>query len=173
MMQLTTLADNVIEIEQNKRTGSLLCVDEKGKVGRIYYVDGHAVTAAYREKQGEDAQVALSGQRFRTSRFYDGKNLLRTNKKRQHNKSKRMPSAASLGEVGAMERQRSRVVGGGLLTPVLRHKLAKELSEHLGPAAAVLVEALVDTTTLTDAVMALSKEINDKRAVKRFISAFN
>lgn len=182
-MVAINLADIVSKIGKTERTGSLLCIDDQGKLGRIYFLKGRAVNARYDRLHGRKALDQVIQLRPKSTRFYEGRDMVRSKYA-----IKESPEAEITGQTiisnntakngfdhsaTALAKAPTRGATGNGLTPELIKLLRDELAKHIGPVAQLVIDDLDNQISLKDAVNTLATEIEEKDAAIIFINAMD
>ena len=157
------------------QTGTIMAVFSDNSIGRFYLVGGIPTTARYRNRQGQAAlDLALEGVVV-SSNFHVEADLVRSGELLS---SSAVPAPAAAPAPAAMTNTAPRLApgtastvipDGEALTGPMRLTLESVLSEHIGPVAPLIVADLPQQVSISDAILQLSREIEDPNQTAEFV----
>ena len=185
-MVMHSLDSILFGLQQDRRTGTLMCVGEGNILGRAYFENGIATTARYQSAQGQEALQKIREMSFVSAKFHENVDFVRSQVRIVNSTS---PPPSVMFQLPKSERASEQNLDNVLvitelaldsrasksmevsLSPILKDILTEELSEHLGPIAFMLVNELDDHTSLKNAVNLLAAEIGNTDAAIDFATA--
>ena len=185
-MKKYKLSSVLKRLQEEQRSGTLLCVGEDNVMGRIYFVEGKPRAARCRNFQGKDALLRINENLLVSLKFHKDVNLVKSQSAINIVED---PAASDTTEstepatddVSAIEFKSMLDIAAltGIdedttrldvkLTDESRRILAEELVEFLGPVAQMIVSDLDDEISIRDALNLLAQEIGDMDSAIQFV----
>ncbi|MCP4487660.1 MAG: hypothetical protein GY820_10145 [Gammaproteobacteria bacterium] len=176
------------KLVSEKRTGTLICVNEHNLQGRIFVEAGKVLMARCRSDEGKDALEIIQKHPLTLLKFHTGKNLVSIDEEEKKSTArtegkeiKEVNSTTENGESEAVFESLLDAMSSGQLqdddrfkepiTAGVREVLTEELAEQLGPLADILVSELPDGTILSEAINILSHGIDDLDLTMAFVES--
>ena len=185
-MKKYKLSSVLKRLQEEHRSGTLLCVGEDNVMGRIYFVEGRPRAARCRNFQGKEALLRINENLLVSLKFHKDVNLVKSQSAINIVED---PAASDTTEstepatddVSAIEFKSMLDIAAltGIdedttrldvkLTDESRRILAEELVEFLGPVAQMIVSDLDDEISIRDALNLLAQEIGDMDSAIQFV----
>ena len=185
-MKKYKLSSVLKRLQEEQRSGTLLCVGEDNVMGRIYFVEGKPRAARCRNFQGKEALLRINENLLVSLKFHKDVNLVKSQSAINIVED---PAASDTTEstepatddVSAIEFKSMLDIAAltGIdedttrldvkLTDESRRILAEELVEFLGPVAQMIVSDLDDEISIRDALNLLAQEIGDMDSAIQFV----
>ncbi len=185
-MKKYKLSSVLKRLQEEQRSGTLLCVGEDNVMGRIYFVEGKPRAARCRNFQGKDALLRINENLLVSLKFHKDVNLVKSQSainivEDPAARDTTESTEPATDDVSAIEFKSMLDIAAltGIdedttrldvkLTDESRRILAEELVEFLGPVAQMIVSDLDDEISIRDALNLLAQEIGDMDSAIQFV----
>jgi hypothetical protein len=185
-MKKYKLSSVLKRLQEEQRSGTLLCVGEDNVMGRIYFVEGKPRAARCRNFQGKDALLRINENLLVSLKFHKDVNLVKSQSainivEDPAARDTTESTEPATDDVSAIEFKSMLDIAAltGIdedttrldvkLTDESRRILAEELVEFLGPVAQMIVSDLDGEISIRDALNLLAQEIGDMDSAIQFV----
>jgi hypothetical protein len=185
-MKKYKLSSVLKRLQEEQRSGTLLCVGEDNVMGRIYFVEGKPRAARCRNFQGKEALLRINENLLVSLKFHKDVNLVKsqsainivedpaasdttesTDPATDDVSAIEFKSMLDIAALTSIDEDTTRL--DVKLTDESRRTLAEELVEFLGPVAQMIVSDLDDEISMRDTLNLLAQEIGDMDSAIQFV----